>query len=38
MINNKRKYFDIHSFICFALFSKRNECIFEIEIYSLVIY
>ena len=37
MINNKIKYFYIRSFIFLALFSKRNECIFEIKIYILVI-
>ena len=37
MINNKRKIF-LYNFIYFStLFSKTNECTFEIKIYSLVI-
>ena len=38
MINYKIKFFDIHSLIFLTLFSKRNECIFEIKISSPVIY
>ena len=38
MINTKRKIFYIHSFIFLSLLSKTNEYIFEIKIYSLVIY
>ena len=37
MLNNKRKYvLDTHLFFQ-VLISKRNECIFEIKIYSLFI-
>ena len=32
MLNNKRKYFYINSFIFLALFSKSNECIFQNKI------
>ena len=38
MINNKRMYFYIYSFIFLTFFSKRNECMFEINIYYLIIY
>ena len=38
MLNNKRKYFYIHSFIFLVLLSKINERIFEIKLYSIVIY
>ena len=37
MLNNKIIFF-IHSFIFLTLFSKTNERIFEIKMYSLVIY
>ena len=36
MRNNERKYFSIYSFIFLVLVFKR-ECVFELEIYSLVI-
>ena len=38
MLNNKIKYFYIQSYILLVLVLKTNECIFEIKIYSLVIY
>ena len=38
MLNNKKKYFEIHSFIFLALFYKRNGFIFEIKFYYLVMY
>ena len=38
MLNNKRKYFFVHSFIFLVLFSVRNDNIFEMKIYCLVIY
>ena len=36
-LNNKIKYFYIHSCIFLVLFSKRNECIVYMKIYSLLI-
>ena len=36
MLNNKRKYFYIHSFICLVLFYKRNEYIFLIKFILLL--
>ena len=38
MLNNKRQYFLDTNLFCQVLFSKRNECIFEMKISSLVIY
>ena len=37
-LNNKRKHFHINSGIFLGSFYKRNECIFEIKICTLVIY
>ena len=37
MLNNKRKYFLYPHLFFKVLFSKRNDCIFEIKMYSLVI-
>ena len=36
MLNNKRKYFYIHSFIFIVLFSKINERIFKIKFYYII--
>ena len=38
LTNNERKYFNTHSFIFLVFFSKENENIFELGIYSLIIY
>ena len=38
MLNNKIIYFLYTHLFFQVLFSKINECIFEIKIYSLVIY
>ena len=36
LVKNKRKYF-LYTHIFIVLFSKRNECIFEMKIYSFII-
>ena len=38
MLNNKRNHFYSLIYILWVLKSKKNECIFEIEMYPLVIY